>query len=160
MVTRVKANGFQNRDRFHKRHLFSKKNCCLFWLFAGWEIQWVCKYYIGRNHDHRIRWTKHMKSAGYKKSDCSVQIGCTYDVMETSFLQNNGFTRRERCKRKNCKNISCKTLPKKPHVLWFYTGLSCAIMIPQNKQKCNERCRQCEIFVWVHENYAISLWYI
>ena len=43
-----------------------------------------------------------MKSAGYKKSDCSVQIGCTYDVMETSFLQNNGFTRRE-------KNVNEKT---------------------------------------------------
>ena len=50
-------------------------------------------------------------------------------------------------KEKTAKILRVKLSQKKPHGLWFYTGLSCAIMIPQNKQKCNERCRQCEIFV-------------
>lgn len=60
-----------------------------------------------------------MKSAAYKKFDCSVQIGCTYDVMETSFCKTMVLHAEKDVKEKTAKILRVK-LSQKNHTSYGF----------------------------------------
>ena len=122
MVTRVIANGFQNRYRFHKRHLFSKKMVVCFGCSRGGRSH-GCASIISEEIIHRSRLNK------------AHEICCIQEVWllrsnrmyiwfygNVVFAKQWFYTQREECKRKNYKILHVKHTPKNHTAYGFIQG--------------------------------------